>query len=199
MKRKSRCYFIFVLFVVGFLACGDSGDEGVDPPTQPTTQSQTQTSVPNEAAEIQPEEIDFAAEETAIQELFTAYATDVSEHNLKETLGHWLQKDSRDIFMAQCFVGKALFNMIEGIKGIENSLKGDFASNRGPLTVTIAAVGVDKRAKAATLRGTYKWGPFASGQFVAAFEKDTKDNWKIRAIDFCDQDLIEEIQTPKPE
>ena len=33
----------------------------------------------------------------------------------------------------------------------------------------------------------------------AASEKDTKRNWKIRAIDFCDKDLIKEIKTPKPE
>jgi len=79
---------------------------------------------------------------------------------------------------------------------VKKSFEGDFAIGRGGMTVTIEAVGIDKRGKNGTLRGTYQWAPGA-GNYVAAVEKDKEAAWKIRAIDFCDKGIIKEIKTPQ--
>ena len=61
-------------------------------------------------------------------------------------------------------------------------------------------VGIDSRAKNATVRGKMvrSWG--GATNYLAALRKDKEEKWKIRAIDFYqgkeDHKLIKEIKTP---
>jgi len=193
MNPKTVCYFILALLIIVFIACGDSGDDEDNSPTKPTTQTQ----IPDDEVIKAEEEVDFAAEEAAIRELYTSYTVTLSGEGIDEIMEHWIKRETKDVFMVQCFVGA--MTRIEKWKAIKNSWEATFVLvGRAQLTVTIEKVGIDKRGQKATLRGTWKWGNF-SGKMVVAFEKDKKGNWKIRATDNCDKKFIKEIQTPQPQ
>lgn len=192
MKRKSACCLILFFFVAVLLGCGDSDDEDVSQPTTQTT-TQTQTPSPDEVAEVQPQEVDFPAEEEAIRQLFQSHAAATMKRDVELIIEHWIdKKNDRDVFMMQCFLG--INTPIEKLEGVKRSFEGDFKLGRSGMTVTIEKVGIDKRGEKATIRGTYKWAPAADGQYVAAIEKDKNGDWKIRAIDFCDRKFIKEIK-----
>ncbi len=71
---------------------------------------------------------------------------------------------------------------------------------RNPIPGLAEKIGIDSRAKNATVRGkmVQDWGG-ATG-YLAALRKDKDGEWKIRAIDFYqgkkDHKLIKEIKTP---
>lgn len=189
MRRLSIFHFV-VLLAIGLIACGDSGDEDSNQPAKPTTQSQepgTGTEV-----EVKREAVDFAAEEAAIRELFTAHAAAVSERDLDQIMDYWLKLDKPELFMAWNFWNA--FTRIETWKGVKESFSGTFEKFKNQMTVTITEVGVDAKGKEGTLRASYNW--LQAGNLVAAFRKDSKGQWKILAIDFSNKDLIKWIETP---
>ncbi|HIE27920.1 TPA: hypothetical protein EYP66_11595 [Candidatus Poribacteria bacterium] len=194
MRTKTICYFILALFIIVAIACGDSDDEGANQLKKPTTQTKEtgeEIIVPEEE-----EVIDFAAEEAAIRGLYISHAAAISGKGADEIMEHWIQRNTKDVFMTQCVLGAV--TILEKWKGIKDSWVPTFQLLGGQpkMTVTIAKVGIDKRGQEATLSGNYNWGGIV-GKSIAAFEKDKKGNWKIRAIDLCEQNLIKEIQTPQ--
>ena len=71
---------------------------------------------------------------------------------------------------------------------------------RNPIPGLAEQVGIDSRAKNATVRGkmVQNWGGATS--YLATLRKDKEGKWKIRAVDFYngveDHKLIKEIKTP---
>ena len=85
-----------------------------------------------------------------------------------------------------------------GIKvSFEETLK---KIGRYPIPGLAELVGIDSRAKNATVRGKMvrNWGGATS--YLAALRKDKEGEWKIRAVNFYqgkeDHKLIKEIKTP---
>ena len=187
-------YLILTFLIIVFLACGDSDDDGENQPAKPKS---TIEDLEDEVIEPEAEVIDFAAEEAAIRELYTSYAAAANRQDVNDMMEHWIERNTKDVFNVDCFGGA--MTRIEKWKNIKDSFAATFVLvGKAQMIVTIAEVGVDERGQKATLRGTWEWWLF-SGKMVVAFEKDTKGNWKIRAIDHCDQEFIKEIQTPQPE
>ncbi|MBI1927335.1 hypothetical protein HYR99_24230, partial [Candidatus Poribacteria bacterium] len=176
------------------IACGDSGDdEGKVQPTKPTTQSQTPPSV--DGGDVKKEQIDFAAEEVAIREVFTLHAAAIGPKDTDKIMEYWLKSESADVFTAWVFWAGA-FEKNVGWKGIKNGWVGIFRLRGGNMTVDISSVAIDARAENAILRASYKWA--VSGDLIAALKKE-KGEWKIRAIDYTNERFgkqIEEIQKP---
>jgi len=198
MNRKFVCYFILVLFVVGLISCGDSDDEETNQPTKPTTETQKPTD--DEVIEDE-KEIDFAAEEAAIRELFESHTAAVRENDINKIMEHWLKLETKEVFISHQFLGIATVS--EKWKGVKDFWVATKAAFDGvPLPTTMLEVGIDARAENATLSGNYRWEvPGAGvdeGKYIAAFRKDNNGNWKIRAIDFGDRGLIKEINPPQP-
>ncbi|MBI1923040.1 hypothetical protein HYR99_02200 [Candidatus Poribacteria bacterium] len=193
MKRQSVCYLILTLFAVGLVACGDSGDDDKEQPTKPATQPQTQ--VPADDGDVKQDQIDFAAEEAAIREVFTLHATAIGTKDTDKIMTYWIQSDSKEVFTAWTFWA-GTFEKNEGWKNIKNGWTGIFRLIGGNMTVDISSVAIDARAQNATLRAKYRWA--ASGELIAALKKE-KGVWKIRAIDYTNERFgkqIEEIQKP---
>ena len=67
MRQKFGVYLIYVLFVLGFVACGgDSEDDAEEQPTKPATSAGS-----GEAIQLT---VDFPVEEEALKEVFTLHA-----------------------------------------------------------------------------------------------------------------------------
>ncbi|MBI1923039.1 hypothetical protein HYR99_02195 [Candidatus Poribacteria bacterium] len=190
MKRQCVCYLILMLFAIGLIACGDSGDDDKEQPTKPATQPQTQ--VPADDGDVKQEIVDFAAEEAAVRQLFTSHAVAVTERKVDVIMDHWFKLEKPEVFMAWNFWNA--FTRIETWTGVKQSFAGTFEKFKNPMTVTITEVGIDSRGKNATLRANYNW--LQGGKLVSAFRKDNEGKWKILAIDFSDKNLIKEIKTP---
>ena len=100
MKPKAICYFVIMLLVTGMIACG--GDD----PEPEATETETPSTTASQPAEETPtagRDIDFAAEEQAIRDLYAVYAAahgDQDEDTLAEV---WLSGESKDIFTAWTF------------------------------------------------------------------------------------------------
>ena len=196
MKPKVICYFIIMLLVTGMIACG--GDD----PEPESTETQTPTTTTSQPAEETPtlgRDIDFAAEEQAIRDLYAVYAT---AHGAKDedTLTEvWLSGESKDIFTAWTFWA-GTFEKNEGGKAVSKAWAGIFRLRGGDMEVDITYIAIDGRGKEAILRGAYSWGNQA-GDLISALKKDGND-WKIRAIDYTDgrfgkqiKDLIDPAYT----
>jgi ketosteroid isomerase-like protein len=194
MKPKAICYFVIMLLVTGMIACG--GDD-----TEPE-ETQTPTTTSSEPAEPTPtvgRDIDFAAEEQAIRDLYAVYAT---AHGAKDedTLTEvWLSGESKDIFTAWTFWA-GTFEKNEGAKAVSKAWAGIFRLRGGKMEVDITYISIDSRGKEAVLRGAYNWGN-QKGDLISVLKKDGSD-WKIRAIDYTDgrfgkqvKDLIEPAHT----
>ena len=171
MKTKTLCYFTFVVCIVVFCACGESDDNVVNPPVKPTTPTETA----DDEIEVEEVVIDFAAEEDSIRQLFLSHAAALSVGDVQEVMEHWMERNTPDVFMVECFTG--IVTRIEKWSNIKKSWDGNFAIvGRGAvLTVTIDTVGIEEKGKKATLRANWKWS-WLSGQMVAAIEKDKQDN-----------------------
>ena len=196
MKPKAIYYFMIMLLVTGMIACG-----GDDPETE-SEQTQTPTTTASQPAEETPiveRNIDFAAEEQAIRELYAVYAAahgDKDEDTLAEV---WLSGESKDIFTAWTFWA-GTFEKNEGGKAVSKAWAGIFRLRGGNMAVNITYISIDSRGKEAVLRGAYDWGN-QKGDLISALKKDGND-WKIRAIDYTDgrfgkqvKDLIEPAHT----
>ena len=177
MKPKAICYFVSMLLVTGMIACG--GDDP-EPEATETATPATTTSQPTEATIVE-RNIDFAAEEQAIRDLYAVYAVahgDQDEDILTEV---WLSGESKDIFTAWTFWA-GTFEKNEGAKAVSEAWAGIFRLRGGKMEVDIIYIAIDSRGKEAVLRGAYNWGNQA-GDLISALKKDG-DEWKIRAIDY---------------
>lgn len=178
MKPKAICYFIIMLFVTGMIACG--GDD----PEPESTETQTPTTTASQPAAETPtvvRDIDFAAEEQAIRDLYAVYTVahgDKDEDTLTEV---WLSGKSKDIFTAWTFWA-GTFEKNEGGNAVAEAWAGIFRLRAGKMEVDITYIAIDSRGKEAVLRGAYKWGN-QGGDLISALKKDGTD-WKIRAIDY---------------
>lgn len=193
MKTKALCYIILGLFIIVFVGCGDSDDEQE---TQVTKPKSTLEELEDEVFEPEEMVVDFAAEEAAIRKLFTSHNDALRARDWDEAMEHWLRLEKKEVFMIQNFAGTT--TIIEKWSGVEGTWEATSKLiGSVPIPRTMGQVGIDKRGKEATLRGTYSW--LGGTKYIAAFRKDKDGNWKIRAIDFCDKGFIKEIKTPKPE
>ena len=196
MKPKAIYYFMIMLLITCMIACG--GDDP-EPEAEETQTSATTSSEPAEPTPTVARDIDFAAEEQAIRDLYAVYAAahgDKDEDTLTEV---WLSGESKDIFTAWTFWA-GTFEKNEGAKAVSKAWAGIFRLRGGKMEVDIIYIAIDSRGKEAVLRGAYNWGNQA-GDLISALKKDGND-WKIRAIDYTDgrfgkqvKDLVEPAHT----
>ena len=197
MKPKAICYFSIMLLVVGMIACGGDEPEPESSDTQaPTT---TTSSQPADATPVAERDIDFAAEEQAIRDLYAVYAAAHGDQDEDVLADVWLSGESKDIFTAWTFWA-GTFEKNEGGKAVSKAWAGIFRLRGGKMNVDITYIAIDARGKEAVLRGTYDWGN-QKGDLISALKKDGND-WKIRAIDYTDgrfgkqvKDLIDPAYT----
>ena len=177
MRPKAICYLIVMLLITGMIACG--GDD--DAPESAKTETETTTSSQSAEPPIAAEEIDFAAEEQAIRDLYAVYAKAHGDKDV-DTLGDvWFEKESDDVFTAWTFWA-GTFERNNGGQDVNAAWEGIFRLRGGAMTVDIIYIAIDRRARKAVLRGEYAWGN-QRGDLISALEKDG-DDWKIRAIDY---------------
>ena len=179
MKPKAIYYFFIVLLVTTMMACGADDDDSETTETETPTTTSSPTEEPTVTVE---RNVDFAAEEEAIRELYAVYATAHGEQDT-DTLGEvWLRKsEDKEIFTAWTFWAGAFERNI-GWKDVNDAWEGIFRLRQGKVTVDITYIAIDAKGKEAVLRGAYKWGNL-QGDLISALQKD-KDSWKIRAIDY---------------
>jgi ketosteroid isomerase-like protein len=199
MRPKAIFYFIFVLLAAGLMACGgDSGDdtEAPDEQTQPTETTPSEPTQPDVAAG---RDIDFAAEEQAIRDLYAEYAVAHGDQDVDVLSDVWVRSEGKDVFTAWTFWA-GTFEKNEGAKAVSKAWAGIFRLRGGKMEVDITYISIDSRGKEAVLRGAYNWGN-QKGDLISVLKKDGSD-WKIRAIDYTDgrfgkqvKDLIEPAHT----
>ena len=144
-------------------------------------------------------EIDFVAEAEKISQTLSAHAAAHSSKDVDEAMKYWLRLEKPDVFMAQHGWGALM--SIEKWSGIKESFEQTQKKiGRNPIPGLAEKIGIDSRAKNATVRGkmVQNWGGATS--YLATLRKDKDGEWKIRAIDFYqgkeDHKLIKEIKTP---
>ena len=177
MKPKAICYFIIVLLVTGMIACG--GDDGDSEPAE--TQTPTTASQSAEPTVTLERDIDFAAQEQAIRDLYTIYATAHGDKDVDVLGDVWLKNEAKDVFTAWTFWA-GTFERNDGWKAVTAAWEGIFRLRGGDMAVDITYIAIDSRGKEAVLRGKYNWGN-QQGDLISALKKDDSD-WKIRAIDY---------------
>ena len=159
------------------MACGADDDDSEPAETKTPTTTASQPEEPT----IVERNIDFAAEEEAIRDLYAVYATAHGDKDV-DTLGDvWLKSGSDDVFTAWTFWA-GTFERNNGWQDVNDAWEGIFRLRAGDVTVDITYIAIDSRGKDAVLRGAYKWGN-QQGDLISALEKDGSD-WKIRAIDY---------------
>ena len=141
-------------------------------PTETETPTTT-SSQPAEPTVTVERNIDFAAEEQAIRELYTVYAAAHGDKDV-DTLGEvWLKSEQdEDVFTAWTFWA-GTFERNNGWKDVNDAWDGIFRLRAGDVTVDITYIAIDARGKEAVLRGAYKWGN-QQGDLISALEKDGK-------------------------
>lgn len=190
MKRKFGSYLICVLFVVGFIACGgDSDDDANKQPTKPATSGGS--------GEVLQIEVDYAAEEAAIIEVFTLHAEGIETKDPDEFMPYWLKSESEDVFVAWDFWAGA-FEKHLGWQAIKKGWEGIFRLRSGKMSVEIESTAINKTGKKAMIRGRYQWA--VSGGFIASMvKKDRKDGWKIEQVDYTNEKFgkqVDELTDP---
>jgi hypothetical protein len=189
MKRKFGSYLIYVLFVVGFIACGgDSDDDTNEQPAKPSTSGG--------GGEVLQIEIDYPAEEAALLEVFALHAEAIGTEDPDEFMPYWLKSKSEDVFAAWDFWAGA-FEKHLGWKGIKKAWEGIFRLREGKMTVEIESVAINKTGRKASLRGSYKWA--VNGKLVALMVKDRQEGWKIQQVDYTNKkfgDQVDELENP---
>ncbi|MYC39527.1 MAG: hypothetical protein F4X55_00690 [Candidatus Dadabacteria bacterium] len=128
-------------------------------------------------------DIDFAAEDQAIRDLYAEYALAHGDQDVDALTDVWLPGESKDIFTAWTFWA-GTFEKNEGGKAVSKAWDGIFRLRGGKMEVDITYIAIDSRGKEAVLRGAYTWGN-QKGDLISALKKDGTD-WKIRAIDYTD-------------
>ena len=196
MRPKAICYLIIMLLITGMIACGSDDDDSEPTDTETTT---TTTSQPTEPIVTVERNIDFAAEEQAIRDLYDTYATAHGDKDTDTLADVWIKSESDDVFTAWTFWA-GTFERNNGWKAVTSAWDGIFRLRAGAVTVDITYIAIDSKGKEAVLRGAYKWGN-QQGDLISALEKD-EDDWKIRAIDYTGgkngkqvKDLIEPAHT----
>ena len=196
MRPKAICYLIIMLLITGMIACGADDDDSE--PTEPETSTAT-PSQPTEPTVTAGRNIDFAAEEAAIRELYDEYTTAHGDQDVDVLADVWFKSESDDVFTAWTFWA-GTFERNNGWKAVTAAWEGIFRLRQGAVTVDIAYIAIDSKGKEAVLRGAYKWGN-QQGNLISALQKDGSD-WKIRAIDYTGgkngkqvKDLIEPEHT----
>lgn len=180
MKPKAICYFLIVLLAAGMMACGGDDAETEAPAAQTPTATPSQ---PSEPAVIVERNIDFAAEEQEIRELYEVYAIAHGEQDV-DTLGDtWFksEKQEDEVFTAWTFWA-GTFERNDGWNAVNKAWDGIFRLRGGKMNVDITYIAIDGRAKDAVLRGEYAWGN-QKGNLISTLRKQDK-TWKIRAIDY---------------
>ena len=154
MRPKAICYLIIMLLITGMIACGADDDDSESTETATTTPT---TSQPTEPIATVERNIDFAAEEQAIRDLYDIYATAHGNKDV-DTLGDvWFKKESDDVFTAWTFWA-GTFERNNGWKDVNDAWEGIFRLRAGDVTVDITYIAIDSKGKEAVLRGAYKWG-----------------------------------------
>ena len=177
MRPKAIYYLIIMLLITSMMACGADDDDSEPAETKTPTTTASQPEEPT----IVERNIDFAAEEEAIRDLYAVYATAHGDKDV-DTLGDvWLKSGSDDVFTAWTFWA-GTFERNNGWQDVNDAWEGIFRLRAGDVTVDITYIAIDSRGKDAVLRGAYKWGN-QQGDLISALEKDGSD-WKIRAIDY---------------
>ena len=196
MRPKAICYLIIMLLITGMIACGIDDDDSE--PTEPETSTAT-PSQPAEPTVTAGRNIDFAAEEAAIRELYDTYATAHGDQDVDVLADVWFKSESDDVFTAWTFWA-GTFERNNGWKAVTSAWEGIFRLRQGAVTVDITYIAIDSKGKEAVLRGAYRWGGL-QGNLISALQKDGSD-WKIRAIDYTGgnngkqvKDLIEPAHT----
>ena len=177
MRPKAIYYFIIMLLVTGMIACG--GDD--DPEPAETKTATTTSSQPAEPAVTVERNIDFAAEEDGIRELYGVYAKAHGGKDVDTLADVWLKSEDKSVFTAWTFWA-GTFERNDGWKAVTAAWEGIFRLRGGAMTVDISYIAIDSRGKEAVLRGKYAWGN-QRGDLISALQKDG-DDWKIRAIDY---------------
>ncbi len=179
MRPKAICYLMVMLLIIGMVACGGDDDD-----SEPAT-TETETTTPSQPAEppaaAAGAEIDFAAEEKAIRDLYAVYATAHGDKDVDTLEEVWLKSEDKSVFTAWTFWA-GTFERNDGWKAVTAAWEGIFRLRGGAMTVDITYIAIDSRGKDAVLRGEYAWGN-QRGDLISALEKDG-DDWKIRAIDY---------------
>lgn len=196
MRPKAICYLIIMLLITGMIACG--GDDDDSEPTE----TETSTATPSQSEEptgIFERNIDFAAEEEAIRELYDRYTTAHGDRDVDTLADVWFKSESDDVFTAWTFWANT-FERNNGWKAVTSAWNGIFQLHQGVMTADITYIAIDNKGKEAVLRGTYRWDGL-QGDLISALQKDGSD-WKIRAIDYTGgrhgkqvKDLIEPAYT----
>ena len=177
MRPKAIYYFIIMLLVTGMIACG--GDEDPDPAETKTPT--TTSSQPAEPAGTVERNIDFAAEEEGIRDVYGVYAKAHGDKDVDTLADVWLKSEDKSVFTAWTFWA-GTFERNDGWKAVTAAWEGIFRLRGGAMTVDISYIAIDSRGKEAVLRGKYKWGN-QQGDLISTLKKDGSD-WKIRAIDY---------------
>ena len=177
MKPKAIYYFIVMLLVTGMIACG--GDD--DPEPAETKTPTTTSSQPTEPTGTIERNIDFAAEEEGIRDVYGVYAKAHGDKDVDTLADVWLKSEDKSVFTAWTFWA-GTFERNDGWKAVTAAWEGIFRLRGGAMTVDITYIAIDSRGKEAVLRGAYNWGN-QRGDLISALEKDGSD-WKIRAIDY---------------
>ena len=110
MKPKAIYYFIIVLLVTGMIACGaDDDDSEPDDEKTPTTSSQ-----PAEPTVVVERNIDFAAAELAIRDLYAVYVTAHGDQDVDVLADVWLKSEAEDVFTAWTFWAGTFRKTLDG-------------------------------------------------------------------------------------
>jgi len=178
-----------LLLICSFIiACG--GDE-----VNTVTKSKATTGEKTEDV-VAAVEIDFVAEDKAINQTLKDQNAAISGKELDDIMVYWVKSESKDIFTAWTFWA-GTFEKNEGWKAVKNGWVGIFKLRAGEMTVEVLSLEIDSRAKNSVLHGKYIWGG-QQGELLAAFQKK-KDKWQIRAIDFTNGRFgkqIKKLQDP---
>ena len=177
MRPKAIYYFIIMLLITGMIACG--GDD--DPEPSETKTPTTTASQPTEPTVTVERNIDFAAEEEGIRDIYGVYAKAHGDKDVDTLADVWLKSEDKSVFTAWTFWA-GTFERNDGWKAVTAAWEGIFRLRGGAMTVDITYIAIDSRGKEAVLRGAYNWGN-QRGDLISALEKDGSD-WKIRAIDY---------------
>lgn len=177
MRPKAIYYFIIMLLVTGMIACG--GDD--DPEPEETKTATPTSSQPTEPPVTLERNIDFAAEEEGIREVYGVYATAHGDKDVDTLEKVWLKSEDKSVFTAWTFWA-GTFERNDGWKAVTAAWEGIFRLRGGAMTVDITYIAIDSRGKEAVLRGEYAWGN-QRGDLISALQKDG-DDWKIRSIDY---------------
>ena len=123
----------------------------------------------------------------------------IAEDDIDIAMKYWLKLEKSEVFMGKH--GWGAFMLTEKWSGI----KEDFELTKkkighNPVPSVPEKIGIDSRAKNATVRGktVRSWG--GSALYLASLKKDKSGEWRIQGIDFYsgeDHKLIKEIKTPR--